>query len=149
MKWHNITTKQYNHDCLRLNICILNRKVVVWFRLSSPCVVKLMSGMISDDQKWVSNIHNQNESNSVPIMPSLCLILYDWTRYALTRHIGTHLSSVRVCQSNSNFDCTCSRGYLSAKEAVFILTVLCQRSATNDRALNSYLNIPSNALKLF
>ena len=32
--------------------------------------------------------------------------------------------------SNLYFDCGCGHGYLSAKEAVFILTVLCQQSAT-------------------
>ena len=94
-----------------------------------------------------------SSSNSVLIWPRLCVFLSDCWRYAITRHMCALTRVMCVHISNLLFDQTCGYGYLSAKEAVFILTVLCQQSATKCNKASvericAFLNIPSNALKI-
>ena len=84
---------------------------------------------------------------SFPIWPPLCIILSDWWRYALTRHIGTQLSTTCVCLSNQYFDYSCIYGYLSAKDAVFVLTVLCQRMSV-ERIFEVFFKFFEYALKI-
>ena len=62
-------------------------------------------------------------TNSVPTESLLRLVLSDWWSNALTRHIAalTRVMCVRIC--NWFIDLSYFHVYLSAIEAVFVLTV--------------------------
>ena len=84
--------------------------------------------------------------DSVLIKPRLCLNLNDQRRYDLTRHMCALTRVMCVHISSWNIECSYAHRYLSAIEAVFVLTVLsfefmCCEHWTHFWISPSYLNI--------